>query len=92
MCFIIIFSCVVLPYRMVTVSEDDDLTWEIINNLVDCFFVIDMILNFNTAFFNEDFVLIVDRKEICKHYLKTWFLIDLLAIIPMPQPSVLSNS
>lgn len=92
MCLIVIFSCIVVPYRLVTVSGDDDTEWEIINNIVDSFFVMDMILNFNTAYFNEDFVLIDDRKEICKHYIKTWFLLDLLAIVPLPQPSAVSSS
>ena len=89
MCSIIIFSYIEVPYRLVFEPEDDDLIWQIINNLVDSFFVIDMIFNFNSAFFNEDFVLVVYRKEICKNYIETWFTIDFLAIVPLTQPSVL---
>lgn len=89
MCMVLIFSCVMIPYRLVFISGDDDLTWEIINNSLDSFFIIDILLNFNTAFFNEDFVLIDDRKEICKNYIKGWFIIDLLAIVPLPQPSTI---
>ena len=84
MCMILIISCIEIPYRLVFISGDDDLIWEIINNLFDSFFIIDMLFNFNTAFLNEDFVLIDERKEICKKYLKGWFVIDLLAIVPLP--------
>jgi hypothetical protein len=88
MCLILIFSCVLIPYRLVFVSGDDDIIWQIINNCVDAFFILGILLTFNTAFFNEDFVLIDDRKEICKNYIKGWFIIDFLAIVPLPQPSV----
>lgn len=50
-----------------------------------------MLLNFNTAYFDEDFKLIDQRKEIIKNYLKGYFFIDLLAIVPLPQPSVIAN-
>jgi hypothetical protein len=41
-----------------------------------------MIIIFNTAYYQEDFKMIEDRKEIAKDYLRQWFAIDLVAILP----------
>ena len=37
---------------------------------------------FNSAYYDEETELIDDRKEIAKYYLKGWFTVDVLAIIP----------
>lgn len=44
-------------------------------------FFIDIILNFFSAYY-EKFVLIDKRTKIACKYLKSWFLIDLVCIIP----------
>lgn len=45
-------------------------------------FLCDMIIIFNSAYYDEDFNLVQDRKLIAKQYLTGWFSIDLLAIVP----------
>ena len=42
----------------------------------------DIIINFNSAFLNESYLTIDDRKVIVCNYLKGWFLFDLLAVFP----------
>jgi hypothetical protein len=49
--------------------------------LIDCFFIVDMIINFNCGFYKKG-VLIMTRKEIMINYLKTWFVLDALATFP----------
>lgn len=66
------------------ITGDDDLFWYILTNFINCFFIIDMIINFSTAFYDENFILNYDRKEIVKKYVKGFFLIDFIAIIPLP--------
>lgn len=66
------------------VAGDDDLTWQILTNLINCFFIIDIIANFTTAFYDEDFNLICDRKEIVKKYIYGFFILDFIAIVPLP--------
>ena len=90
-CLLLIFSCIEIPYRLVLTQGDDDAIWQTINYFIDISFLLDIIFNFNTAYFDEDFKLIDDRKEIAKQYLKSWFIIDLLAIAPLPQPSIISD-
>ena len=41
-----------------------------------------MIVIFNSAFLNDDYAIVDDRKNIAKTYLQGWFLFDVIAIIP----------
>ena len=45
-------------------------------------FALDIFVAFNSAFYDEDYKVIDDRKIIARTYLKGWFLIDFFAIIP----------
>ena len=45
-------------------------------------FSIDMIINFNTGFYEKD-KLVLDRYKILKNYISFWFWIDLLSTIPI---------
>jgi len=51
--------------------------------IIDCFFFIDIIINFNTAIVHPlSEQLITDRSLIAKKYLEFWFWIDLISTIP----------
>lgn len=78
---ILVFTCISMPYRIAFV-ETDTFSWEILNAIIDVFFGIDIILTFNSAYYNDNFILIDDRKTITRDYIKSWFLIDLIAIVP----------
>jgi hypothetical protein len=52
------------------------------NYSIDFFFFIDIIVNFNSAYIDESYEVIDDRKKIAKSYLVSWFLIDFLSIVP----------
>ena len=45
-------------------------------------FAIDLVFCFNQAYRDDNFVMIDDRALIAKGYLKSWFIIDLLSILP----------
>ena len=55
----------------------------IVNVVIDICFFIDILINFNTVIFNDDYVKIENRRTIAKEYLCGWFLIDFMAIIPV---------
>ena len=78
---VLIFTCIVTPYRIALV-ENDTVGWTVSNYTIDGFFVIDMIIIFNTAYYDEDFAIIEDRCSIAKEYLWSWFFIDLICVIP----------
>lgn len=58
---ILIFTCMVTPYRIAFVEQDDDL-WTTINVSIDLLFLGDMILSFISAFYTDEFELVEDRK------------------------------
>ena len=58
--------------------------------VVDFFFVVDIFLNFNTAVEVEHVEgrevhrrLLTDRRDIATEYLRTWFLVDFAAVVPL---------
>jgi len=51
-------------------------------DVINFIFIVDVAVCFLSAFYDEDNVLIKDRKTIALVYLKSWFLIDLVACIP----------
>lgn len=54
---ILIFVCFATPYRISFVQEETQ-GWIIAMYTIDIFFLIDMIIIFNTAYFNEDYKII----------------------------------
>ena len=54
----------------------------IVTNTIDTLFMMDIIVIFNTAYYDEYLQIIDNRKLIVKQYLTGWFTIDLMAIIP----------
>ena len=54
--------------------------------LVDLYFIVDVVLNFMTGFWKDmetTTVLVSDAKEIALKYLKTWFIVDVIACAPV---------
>ena len=51
---ILILTCIVTPIR-IAFYESDDLEWQIINYMIDSFFFFDILVSFNSAFYDEDF-------------------------------------
>ena len=81
---ILIFTCLVTPFNVAFDEVNErNIGWEIANNIVDFCFFVDIIFNFNSAFNDDDFKIIDDRKVIACSYLKGWFAIDFLAIVPL---------
>ena len=58
---VLIFTSMVAPARVAFVVYDS-FEWVIINQIVDFCFLIDIIVIFNSATYDEDFNIIQDRK------------------------------
>jgi hypothetical protein len=58
------------------------LEWNLINYSIDAFFLLDIFVNFNSAFYDEEYIIVESRKVIAREYLQSWFIIDILSIIP----------
>lgn len=57
--------------------------WDMFDILLDFLFGVDIILNFFSCYFDDDDNLIQDLCVIAKAYIKLWFWIDLMSILPM---------
>jgi len=66
-----------------------DHPWSFVDLGVNVFFMIDILVNFNTAFFQQS-KLITSRREIAKNYTKDWFWLDLITSVPFDQ--ILTNA
>ena len=50
---------------------------------VDAFFLLDLFVNFLTSYpKSETEEIVTDHRKIAIHYLKTWFTVDFIAVIP----------
>jgi voltage-gated potassium channel len=78
---LIIASCLLIPFQIAFRHVADWRGTEIIY-LIDIFFLIDIVLNFFTSYRHKG-TQITDRKKAAAHYLKTLFVIDLLANFPL---------
>ena len=86
MTIILIFSCIEIPYNLAFIP-DDNISFIILETVASFFFALDILFNFCTAVYDSDYKLIEDRKEIAFLYIKSWFLLDLISIIPLPSGS-----
>ena len=56
---------------------------EIMFYFIDIFYIIDLITEFFRAYYNFDEFLIKKNSDICKRYLKSWFITDFIEAIPL---------
>lgn len=77
----IMYSIVVVPLRL-GFSYDAVGGWLALELAIDSFFLLDIIISFRTAFFNEEKMLIYNSRVIMRKYAKSWFVPDLISTIP----------
>ena len=72
----------VSPFRF-AFYENNDISWALFEYFIDFVFLLDIIFTFYAAYYNKMEVLVHSKRVIALHYLKSWFFIDLLTIIPL---------
>jgi potassium voltage-gated channel Eag-related subfamily H protein 7 len=78
------FTAIVTPYEVALL---DFHWWDalfVMNRLVDLFFLCDLLLQFNLAYAAAEVGnrLVTDRRKIAVRYLNSWFVWDLLSVLP----------
>ncbi|XP_063040600.1 potassium/sodium hyperpolarization-activated cyclic nucleotide-gated channel 1-like [Engraulis encrasicolus] len=79
-------NVIVIPMSVsfFTNAVHNSATWIAVNIVVDILFVADLCLNFRIGYWTEGTeVVILDVKEIKTQYLKSWFIPDLIAVMPI---------
>ena len=77
-----IYTATILPYRVCFVDDYSSFYYyfEYIMNIV---FGLDILVSLLSAYYDEDNVLVTSNKYIAVEYLKGWFLIDVISVIPI---------
>ncbi|MCD7473374.1 3-ketoacyl-CoA thiolase 1, peroxisomal [Datura stramonium] len=80
---LVIYSAWISPFEFAFLSYKKDDTLFIMDNIVDCFFAIDIFLTFFVAYLHRESYLLVDEpKKIAIRYLSTWFIFDVCSTVP----------
>eukprot|EP00930_Biecheleria_cincta_P035583 TRINITY_DN24467_c0_g2_i1.p1 TRINITY_DN24467_c0_g2~~TRINITY_DN24467_c0_g2_i1.p1 ORF type:complete len:880 (+),score=116.87 TRINITY_DN24467_c0_g2_i1:102-2741(+) len=85
----LVFTALVTPFEIAFMEPAYDLMY-FFNKIVDLVFVKDMVMQFFLKIkkqTRQGTIWIRDRKKIARNYLSTWFVIDLLAILPYDEVS-----
>lgn len=89
---VLLFTSIFRPYQVAfdqsSVYKEG---WNTINLILEAMFLIDMLVVFNTAYCESEFLLIKDRKSIATNYLKDQFTIDVTALVPVDYILMLTN-
>jgi potassium voltage-gated channel Eag-related subfamily H protein 6/hyperpolarization activated cyclic nucleotide-gated potassium channel 2 len=78
---ILILTCFMTPFALGFVDGDSDRLLAV-ETIVDVVFLIDIVMNFKFAYWDQDYEIVDNRKIIAYKYLKSWFIVDFLAVLP----------
>lgn len=73
----------VMPFNLsfIEMTLDKDM-WFYLDLCIDFTFLIDIVINSFSAFYDEENILVYNNKKIFLRYLQSWFFIDLFASLP----------
>ena len=77
---LILYSAIITPYE-IAFSDSNKSNWFEI--LIDIFLAIDIVLTFFSAYTDEEENLVKNHKKIIKKYLQSWFIIDIISVLPL---------
>eukprot|EP00440_Ansanella_granifera_P051278 gb/GFBE01055585.1/.p1 GENE.gb/GFBE01055585.1/~~gb/GFBE01055585.1/.p1 ORF type:complete len:815 (+),score=146.05 gb/GFBE01055585.1/:1-2445(+) len=86
--FCLVFTSLVTPYEIAFVELDAGAAGtilQVLNRLLDVVFITDMVMQFFLMVkrqTRQGTVWVKSRRQIAKHYLRTWFTIDLFSVLP----------
>ena len=83
MTIVLLVTCLLTPYQIAFTGKSSSSNSEkVLNQITDILFGIDIVIIFNSEYYDGDMNLICDRISIAKNYCSGWFVIDVLAIVP----------
>nr|GMD06518.1 potassium channel KAT3-like isoform X1 [Ipomoea batatas] len=86
---LVIYSAWISPFEFAFLTYKEDALF-IIDNIVNCFFAIDIFLTFFVAYLDSQSYLLVDSpRKIAIRYLSTWFMFDVASTVPFQALSLL---
>uniref|UniRef100_A0A7S2J4H1 Ion transport domain-containing protein n=1 Tax=Haptolina brevifila TaxID=156173 RepID=A0A7S2J4H1_9EUKA len=86
MMLLVFYNCVYIPIELCFLGNlgiGKTTAHEVVDYLIDSLFFFDILINCRTAYYDEDYEMVLDGKQIFRNYRKSWwFYIDLLAVVP----------
>ena len=79
---LVLYTSISLPVMLsFALDTEQALSVRVVEIFIDIVFLIDIVLNFNTAVL-RDSILLIDKKAIARHYAKRWLSIDAASSVP----------
>ncbi|XP_012842221.1 PREDICTED: potassium channel KAT3 [Erythranthe guttata] len=86
---LVIYSAWISPFEFAFLSYKQDALF-VIDNIVNSFFAIDIVLTFFVAYLDsQSYLLIDDPRKIALRYISTWFVFDVCSTVPFQSLSIL---
>ena len=80
---VMVVAAILTPLQLAFV-ENDTLGWIVTGAIIDITFLVDILVTFFTAYVDESsYSMVTDKCVIAKKYLKFWFWLDLVSIVPL---------
>jgi hypothetical protein len=91
MAFLLLFTAIITPYEAAFLTPDLQTVLFWLNRIVDLCFISDFVMQFFMAFqdFEKHGIWITSHSKIACKYMKAWFTIDLVSIIPFDTIAVI---
>lgn len=94
---LLIYTAFLLPYTMAFIDTKPFDGWFYMNITVDISFLLDIIVNLFSAYYEKRMNLIKSHRKIIKKYASTWMIFDILSCIPFEfieifQPNLTTNN
>ena len=81
---VLLMTCLLTPFTLAFSDELAEIAWYVqLNYIIDIFFALDIFVNFNTAYYRDDYGIETSHKKIAINYISGWFFIDFTSIIPL---------
>ena len=78
----LIYTAFITSFTMAFIESNTLDYWEFIDLVLDFIYFVDFLINLNSAYFDPNGNLVVNRKKILIEYFKGWMIIDILSFIP----------
>ncbi len=88
---ILAINVIFLPVAIAFFDDSINHSWMTFNVLLDSLFITDILLNFWTGILTNDNTVYLDLYRIRWYYLKSWFLVDVLAVLPFDYIELMVN-
>lgn len=74
------YSAIFFPFKVAYIDDNEYPVWDYFDYSIDAIFFIDIVINFFSAYYDDENNLVTENNQIMIHYISGWFLIDLVVI------------